>query len=122
MSLQSKYEEYVKRNKLRPIKRYTYNGVSIYLAEGGPYFADDYPMSVKADLKKEFPIGWYEAVWAVGRDENIDIWQPLCFDYLHDMSLTATARTFARVNSAAKEAESVIDSNPQLFGRDNGTH
>lgn len=108
MSLQQQYENYLKRNKHRPVKRIQWRGVEIYLSEGGPFYPDEFPLENRAQVKDDFPLGFYEATYAVGVGDQIIFWQPLLFDRLHDAQYTDSSREQARVNAALKQAQEVI--------------
>lgn len=112
------YEKYVRKTEHHPVERYQYNGAEIYISEGGPYYISDYPLDMRADLKKEFEseIGWYESMYALGKGDDIIVWQPLLFDFLHDTrTLTQESRVQGRINAAKRQAEQMVDSNPHLF-------
>lgn len=117
-SMQWYYEEYTKRSEHHPVARFKYKDAEVYISEGGPYFISDFPLDMQADLKKEFEshIGWYEATYALGKDDDIILWQPVCFDFLHDTkTLTENGRLEARIAAAVETAQQVVDENPQLF-------
>lgn len=112
------YEEYIKRNEQNRIGRIPYKGADILISEGGPYYINDYPVEQRAELKDTFEseIGWYESTYAIWRGEEILVWQPLSFDFLHDTkTLTEQARVEGRINAAIEAGKQLVDNNPHLL-------
>jgi hypothetical protein len=90
-----KLEKHFQVNGIRPEKRFTYKGLDVYIAEGGPY-------AEKGRL-------WYESAWAIGKDGTPLLYQPLEFEFNHDLNLTQESRRQARINAAVEQAKRVID-------------
>lgn len=101
------FEKYVQKHNLFPEKRFQYKDMEVYLADGVILPSEYDHMN---DLKKEFPLGFYETVYAIGKDEDILAFQPLLFDYLHDIkTLTTQGRKQGRLNAAIRMAKDFIN-------------
>lgn len=95
-----KLEKFFTNHNARPIKRFPYREFEVYICEGGPYF----------DKNTEYPFGWYESAYALGMNDKVLFYQPLEFDYLHDIKeQSEAARKEGRINAAIKAAKNHID-------------
>jgi hypothetical protein len=97
-----KFENFLKRNELRPADRFKYRGFEVFIGEGGPYHLPN----------PEFPDGWFEAVYMlIYRDpstgKRITGFQPMSFAINHD--LTMSDRRQARIEFARAAAKTHID-------------
>lgn len=96
-----KLEKHFRFHGIEPIKRFNYRDFEVFISEGGPYF--------DKEMLGEFPTGWYESAYAIGKDEKAIGYRPLMFDFLHNMDLTNASRKQARINSAIEAAKKHID-------------
>jgi hypothetical protein len=90
-----KLEKHFQIHGIHPDHKFMYKGLDVYIAEGGPY-------SENGRL-------WYESAWAIGKDNKPILYQPLEFEFTHDLNLTQESRRQARINAAIKQAKRVID-------------
>lgn len=95
----AKLERHFQHHEHKPVERFQYKGMEVYLSEGGPFF----------DNKIEFPLGYYETAYAIGGGEKILFYMPLLFDYMHDIQMSNTARRDARIMAARNTALEHID-------------
>lgn len=93
-----KIEKHFRVNEINPIEKFNYKGLDVYISEGGPYFDN-----------KEFPLGFYESAFAIGKGEKVLAYQPLLFDFTHNLNLTDLGRRKARINSAKSAAKELIE-------------
>lgn len=94
-------ESWLRKNEHKPVRTETYKGHHIYLSVGGPYF----------DSRKlnDYPLGWYEAAYAIGDGDKIVMIQVVEFDKLHDKDLTEQSREIGRANAAKVAAINFLD-------------
>jgi hypothetical protein len=102
----AKLERHFRHHEHNPVERFQYKGMEVFISEGGPYF----------DNKFEFPLGYYESAYAIGRGEKILFYMPLIFDYMHDISMTNDARLKARIMAAKNTAIEHIDLAGKSYG------
>ena len=99
IDLPGQLEKHFKLQEHRLVDKITYRGYDIYITEGGPYFNN----------KSEFPFGFYEAAYAVRSADGI-FYQPLAFDYLHDIKERSDeSRRLGRIEKAKESAMLHID-------------
>lgn len=100
MEENQKLEKHFRFNDIDPVKRFTYRDFDVYICEGGPYFDK---------RKPEYPYGWYESAYALGKDGKPIFYQPIEFEMTHDLDQSDTARKEGRINAAIKAAKNHID-------------
>ena len=95
-------EHFLQKNELRPDRKCQYKGITVFLAEGGPYGPD-----TRMD---KYPMGWYESCYWLGLGEKVLGGRVLEFDRLHDISThTDESRKLGRLNSAKEAAFQHVD-------------
>ena len=94
-------EKYHRRMEASPEKREEYRDFSIFISDGGPY--------TDKRMINEYPTGWYEATWWLGRGDDVLGGQVLLFDFLHDLSMSNESRKQARIAAALHAAQVFID-------------
>lgn len=95
-----KLEKHLNLHEHKAVDRFHYKGFEVYISEGGPYFE-------KSD---EFPLGWYEGAYALGKNEKVMYYFSILFDVLHDAKEhTPEARRRGRINSTKRTAREHID-------------
>lgn len=94
-------EKYHRRVEATPERRVEYKDFSIFISDGGPY--------TDQRLNLEYPNGWYESTWWMGRGDNVMGGQVLLFDFLHDLNMSNGSRKEARINAALHAAQVFID-------------
>lgn len=105
------YEKWVRKKQHMPVERFTHKGFDVYISEGGPYF--------EATKIKEYPLGWYESCYAVGKDGVIQFIRPLEFTSTHDLNSSNESRREGRINAARVNARKDIDEMVEILaGRD----
>lgn len=95
------FDKWVRKKEAKPVERYTRNGLSVYIAEGGPHF--------QLARVTDYPQGWYENIWAIGKDDLILMYTFIEFDKLHNPELTERGRRQARIQECRNRANDVID-------------
>lgn len=98
------------------LKKVSYKGHDVYLADGGPHYDAKHHKIVDAEpgpgelIKGEewMRDGYYVAVWAVARGTLI-IGFPIYCKINHDLNLGKNARQPARLNSVLECAKESID-------------
>lgn len=99
-----KLEKHFLIRGVKAVKRFTYKGMTIFIGEGGPFEPEN------DQQKKEFPTGFFQSVYAIGKDDTPSFYQPLFFDRFHDIkTLTEAGRKQARINAAVKTGKQVVD-------------
>ena len=100
-------EEACRKAGMKPVLRTKILGAEVFIADGFSFT----PEKVYARFgieKNDFPLGCYATLWWIARDDDLDIGQPIFFDFLHDPSYDIPTKKIARVNTAVREATSFL--------------
>lgn len=98
-------ERFFQGRGLRAEGKFLYRGITVYLAEGGPYH----------ERNEEFPSGWYESAYAMlfanpQTGKHLSFIMPMAFDFNHDPQIGGqNTRKRARAASAKRAAILHID-------------
>lgn len=101
---------------MKPERRAKINGYEIFIADGFskvPHFTYG---SLGAE-PGEFPNGAFCTLWfTVKGEENLDVGLPMFFEKDHDPHFDEQTKKQARLNTAFKQAESVIKTRDRYKG------
>ena len=108
---QSELDAYVRKNNFRPVGKWTYRELQIYIAES----------ELIMNKPKEYPWGYYMVSWFVenpvnNADSKFDVGSWLEFDPMHDSEKSWSQRTKqeARINATLAHAQDWIDKNREV--------
>ena len=97
------FEEVCRKAAMTPARRTKILGYEVFIADGFSF--DPHTKFARFGIEKgEFPLGAYATMWWVAKDEELDIGQPLFFDFLHNPEYDLATKKMARVNTAIREA------------------
>ncbi len=106
-------EEACRKAGMKPALRTKIMGVEVFIADGFSFQPEK--MYARFGIEKgDFPLGCYATLWWVAKDDDLDIGQPVFFDFLHNPEYDLATKKIARVNAAVKEAQGFLNSRKKV--------
>lgn len=96
-------EEACRKAGMKPALRTKILDVEVFIADGFSFTPEKAYARFGID-KGDFPLGCYATLWWVAKDDDLDIGQPVFFDFLHNPEYDLATKKIARVNTAVQEA------------------
>ena len=102
-----KLEDIFRKGGVKPVKREKLGDYDVFIGDGFS-LCPHKPYQRFGVEPMEYPRGMYVTWWWLGKDENLDVGQPLFFDVLHNPEYSGDDKKRARVNRALKEANDFL--------------
>lgn len=102
-----KLERIFRETGAKPVGRYQAGNYNVFIGDGFSMIPHR-PYTKFGIDPMDFPNGMYVTWWWIGKDEKLDIGQPMFFDAFHDMGYSQNEKQRARVNTALKEARDFL--------------
>lgn len=101
------FEETCRKAGMTPAHRTKFHSTEIFVADGFSF--NPHTKFARFGVEKgDFPLGCYATMWWVAKDDDLDIGQPLFFDFMHDPEYDLGTKKMARINSAVQEAAAFL--------------
>lgn len=104
-----------RRAGLKPEKRETIKGRSVYVCDG--FSAQPHITFRRFGVDPgEFSFGAYCTIWWIeGREGEFEVGMPMIFDAFHDRHLDMATKKVARINSAIQDAARFISNREKVI-------